>query len=131
MTSSSNPTLERGLDTMFLVYGLLQNHPASAICEQWLQGKSGWFAPALALLEAKNILTKVYGVDPALVSQKLVQLTYGPVTILDVDISLVVAALGLADKWTLDLTDTVLHLWSGKRIRRFVFLSKDKWKDRK
>jgi hypothetical protein len=63
MISSSNPRLERGLDATLLVYSLLENHPASAICEQFIRTHTGWFTTILTLLEVKAILTKVYGVD--------------------------------------------------------------------
>jgi hypothetical protein len=33
MTSSSSPPSERGLDTMILVFSLLQGHPANLPCE--------------------------------------------------------------------------------------------------
>ena len=65
MTSSSSPSLalERALDTMILVYSLLQGHPAVLPCEQFLRSHSGWFTSPLVLIEAKDILTKVYSVD--------------------------------------------------------------------
>jgi predicted nucleic acid-binding protein len=60
MTFSSSPALvlERGLDTMILVYYLLQGHPAALPCEQFLRAHSGWFTSPLVPTEAKNILTK-------------------------------------------------------------------------
>jgi predicted nucleic acid-binding protein len=58
MTSSSSPTVERGLDTMLLVYSFLQGHPAALPCQQFLSAYSGWFTTPLVLFEAKNILTK-------------------------------------------------------------------------
>ena len=65
MTSSSSPALERGLDTMLLVYCTLQGHPAAPACEQFLRAHTGWFTSPLVLFEAKGILTKVYGVSPS------------------------------------------------------------------
>jgi glyoxylase-like metal-dependent hydrolase (beta-lactamase superfamily II) len=43
MISFSSPPLERGLDTMVLVFSLLQGHPAALPCEQMLRSHSGWF----------------------------------------------------------------------------------------
>jgi predicted nucleic acid-binding protein len=108
MISSSNPRLERGLDAMLLVYSLLESHPASAICEQFLRTHTGWFTTTLTLLEVKAILTKVYGVDGHLATQKLVQVTMGPLAILSVKGATVVAAMGTADELGIDLTDAVL-----------------------
>jgi predicted nucleic acid-binding protein len=111
MTSSSNPALERGLDTMLIVYSLLQGHPASTPCEQFIRGHTGWFTSSLTLLEAKAVLTKVYGVAPPLVSQKLTQFAAGPLVVAAVDAGSVVAALNLADSLGIDHTDAVLlHL---------------------
>ena len=63
MTSSSSPPTECGLDTMILVFSLLQGHPANLPCEQLLRSEPAWFTSPLVIMEAKNILTKAYGVD--------------------------------------------------------------------
>lgn len=41
MTSSSNPQIGRGLDAMLIVYSLLDSHPASTICEQFIRACTG------------------------------------------------------------------------------------------
>jgi hypothetical protein len=73
MTSSisAGPLLERGLDTMVLVYSLLQGHPGLSACEQILRAHTGWFTSPSVLFEAKAVLTKAYGEDPSLAMQKL------------------------------------------------------------
>jgi hypothetical protein len=58
MTSSSSAPLERGLDTMLLVYCVLQGHPGATACEQFLRAHSGWFTSPLVLFETKGHLTK-------------------------------------------------------------------------
>src|SRR5437899_1641250 len=108
MTSSSNPLLERALDSMFIVYSLLQGHPASSSCENFIRNRSGWFTSSLTILECKAILTKVYGVDAATATQKLTQFANGPLTILGIDSYSVMTALSLADARALDLADAVL-----------------------
>jgi predicted nucleic acid-binding protein len=111
MTSSSSPPRERGLDTMIVVYSLLHGHPASLPCEQFLRAHGGWFTSTLALLEAKAILTKVYAVDPAAVTQKLRQVAGGPIACLDLDPPAVLDAMSLADSLHIDHTDAaLLHL---------------------
>jgi predicted nucleic acid-binding protein len=111
MTSSSSPALERGLDTMILVYSLLQGHPACLPCEQFLSAHSGWFTSPLVLVEARNILTKTYSVSPCTVTAKLLQFASGPVVPLDLDATAVTAAFQLADAHGIDFTDAVLlHL---------------------
>lgn len=108
MTSSSNQPLERGLDAVIMVYSLLDGHPASAACEQFIRTHSGWFTTTLTLLETKAVLTKVYGVDSSLVTQKLAQFAAGPITILSVDVTTVLSSMHTADSLRIDLTDAAL-----------------------
>jgi predicted nucleic acid-binding protein len=111
MISSSSLPLERGLDTMVLVYSLLHGHPALTACEQLLRAHPGWFTSPWVLFEAKSVLTKVYGEDPTLATQKLTQVAGGPIVLLDLDPADVPTVFGLADTYALDLTDAVLlHL---------------------
>src|SRR5215468_7485790 len=101
MTSSSSPALalERGLDTMILVYYLLQGHPAALPCEQFLRAHTGWFTSPLVLIEAKSILTKVNSVAANNVTRKLLQFAAGPVVLLDLDDATVISAFQLADTY--------------------------------
>ena len=108
MTSSSNQPLERGLDAVIMVYSLLDGHPASATCERFIRTHSGWFTTALTLLETKAVLTKVYGVDSSLVTQKLAQLAVAPIAILPIDAATVLSSMHTADSLRIDLTDAVL-----------------------
>jgi predicted nucleic acid-binding protein len=111
MTSSSEPLVERGLDAMLIVYSLLKNHPASTVCEQFIRTHTGWLTTTLTLLEAKAILVKVYAVDAVMASQKLAQFAAGPIVIVPVDLSAILAAMNVADSLRIDLTDAVLlHL---------------------
>ncbi len=111
MTSSSSSPLEYGLDTMILVYSLLQGHPAMPACEQLLRAHTGWFTSPLVLFEARAVLTKVYGEDPTLVTQKLSQVALGPLALIELAGTDVITVLQLADTHNLDLTDAVLlHL---------------------
>jgi predicted nucleic acid-binding protein len=120
--SVSDP-LERGLDTMVLVYSLLQGHPASTACEHLLRSNTGWFTSPLVIFEAKAILTKVYGEDSAVTTQKLAQLVSGPLVLLELDPTEVTTVLRLTDTYSLDLTDAVLvHL---ARRNRAAFLATD------
>lgn len=108
MISSSNPLSERGLDAMLIVYSLLDSHPASAACEQFIRAHGGWFTTTLTLFEVKAILTKVYGVDAVLASHKLAQLATGPIMVTAVDPPIALAAMQTADGLGIDLTDAVL-----------------------
>jgi predicted nucleic acid-binding protein len=108
MISSSNPPIERGLAAMLIVYSLLNDHPASTTCEQFIRTLSGWFTTTFTLFEAKAILTKVYAVDTALASRKLAQFAAGPIVVTSVTPPIALAAMHTADVLSLDLTDAVL-----------------------
>lgn len=108
MTSSSSPPVERGLDAMLIVYSLLSNHPASAVCEQFIRTHSGWFTTTFTLFEAQAILTKVYAVEAPLAARKLAQLTAGPIVVTPVDFPTALAAMNMAAALNIDLTDAVL-----------------------
>jgi predicted nucleic acid-binding protein len=120
MTSSSSPPVERGLDTMLLVYSVLQGHPAAAVCQQFLRTHAGWFTSPLVLFEAKAALTKIYGVDSGVATQKLTQFSAVPVVLLDLDAAAALAAVRLADAHGLDLTDAVLLHLARQHGARFL-----------
>lgn len=120
MTSSSSAALDCGLDTMLIVYCVLDAHPASTACEQFLRGQSGWFTSPLVLFEAKAILTKVYAVDPAAATTKLAQFSAVPVTLVDLDAAAVPAAFQLADAYGIDTTDAVLLQLARTRGARHI-----------
>ena len=108
MTLSSDRFAARGLDAMLIVYSLLDDHPASAVCESFIRDHTSWLTTTLTLLEAKAILTKVYAVDVNLVSQQLSQFSAGPIEIVEVDLPITLAAMQSADTLEIDITDAVL-----------------------
>ena len=57
MTLSSDQFASRGLDAMFIVYSLLNDHPASAACKSFIRDHTNWFTTTLTLLEVKAVLT--------------------------------------------------------------------------
>jgi predicted nucleic acid-binding protein len=73
-----------------------------------LRSRAGWFTSPLVLFEAKGVLTKVYGEDPALVTLKLAQVAHSPVVVVDLASADVIPVLQLADTHGLDLTDAIL-----------------------
>jgi predicted nucleic acid-binding protein len=120
MTSSSSRAVERGLDTMLLVYSLLQGHPAAGACQQFLSSYAGWFTSPLVLFEAKNILTKVYSVDATDATKKLVQLVAGPILLVDLEATDAGPAMQIADTHGLDLTDALLLLLARQLGARYL-----------
>lgn len=107
-TSSSDIQLERGLDTVILVYSLLEEHPASAACEQFLRSRTGWFLSSLSLLESVAVLHKVYGVPVGIARQKLAEICLGPVSVLPIDEWIALEAIERSETLGIDLTDAVL-----------------------
>lgn len=63
MISSSNPPSAQGLDAMLIVHSLLDAHPASTTCEQFIRTTAAGCTTTSTLFEAKAILTKVYVVQ--------------------------------------------------------------------
>ena len=59
MTLSFDQPAPRGLDAMLIVYSLLDDHPASSVCESFIRERTDWLTTTLTLLEAKAILTPV------------------------------------------------------------------------
>src|SRR4051812_29832430 len=98
MTTSSNagPPIQI-LDTPLVVYSLLQNHPASSICSQYIQSQGTWTTSSLVLLETRAILTKVYDVAGPLVTQKLAQLSALPIRVHGLDEAAALDAMQCAD----------------------------------
>jgi predicted nucleic acid-binding protein len=109
---------------MILVFSLLQGHPANLPCEQLLRSEPAWFTSPLVLIEAKNILTKAYGIDAGIATGKLLHFAAGPIVLLDLDQSAVAAALSLADSQHLGLTDAVL-LYHAQQQQATVIATED------
>jgi predicted nucleic acid-binding protein len=93
---------------MLIVYSLLNGHPASTLCEQFIRERTGWFTTGLTLLEARAVLVKVYAVDPGLASRKTGQFAAGPILVVPVDQAATLGAMNSADKYGIDLTDALL-----------------------
>ena len=108
MTLSSEQFAGRGLDAMLIVYSLLDDHPASDACESFIRDHVNWFTTTLTLLEAQAILTKVYDVDVNLSSQQLSHFSAGPIEIIEVDLSITLASMQIADALKIDITDAIL-----------------------
>ena len=112
--TASTETIERGLDTMIIVYSLLAAHPASAVCERFLREHTGSFVTPFILMETKALLTKVYGIEPAAVTEKLTLLAHSPVQVVTLNGTETLNALHLADTHRIDLT---LGEWQNAEAR--------------
>ena len=108
MNLSSDQFAASGLDAMLIVYSLLDDHPASGVCETFIRERANWLTTTLTLLEAKAILTKVYAVDVNYASQQLSQFSAGPIEIVEVDLSITLMSMQISDALAIDITDAVL-----------------------
>lgn len=115
MISSFSQKVERGLVTMLIVYGLIDSHPASTVCEQFIRNQTGWFTTTFTLFEAKGILTKVYGVNAVYASQRVTQLASGPIVVSAIDLATALAAMSTADAQGIGLTDVLLFQTAQKQ----------------
>lgn len=108
MTFYENSSLERGLDTMFMVYSLLDGHPASTACEQFITSRQGWVNTPLLVIEGMAIMIKVYGVEPEIACQLVTDFAYGPISILPIELETITAAVDLSILHDVDINDAVL-----------------------
>ena len=71
---------------------------AAAVSQQFLRAgrRPGGSLPPLVLFEAKATLTKIYGVDPGVATQKLTQFATVPVVLLELDAAVALSAVQLA-----------------------------------
>lgn len=108
MTSYENLGLERGLDTMFMVYSLLDGHPASTACEQVITSRHGWISTPFLVVEGITIMTKVYGVESEIARRLTTGFAYGPINILPIELEIITAAADLSILHDVDINDAVL-----------------------
>lgn len=106
---------------MLIVYGLLEDHPLSGLCEQFIREREGWLTTSLTLLEVQSVLTKVYGVDASAAAVKLKQFASGPIEIIEVDAQMALTAAEVAAILQIDLTDAVLlQVAKQQNVRRLA-----------
>ena len=108
MTFYENSIMERGLDTMFMVYSLLDGHPASTACEQFITSRQGWVSTPLLVIEGIVIMIKVYGVEPEIACQLVTDFARGPIDILPIGLEIVTAAVDLSILHDVDINDAAL-----------------------
>jgi hypothetical protein len=65
--------------------GRILGHPAARSCEQFIRSHSGGFTSPLVLIEAKNVLTKVYSVPASDATTKRLEFAAGPVVLIDLE----------------------------------------------
>ena len=113
--SSGEPELlRRGLDSMLVVYSVVEDHSAGPTLERFLQGHSGWFVVPGIVFDVYTVLTKVYGTDAGRARAVLAEFLSGPVHVLPTDGADALAAMALSAAQGVDLTDALLLHACGK-----------------
>ena len=103
--------LQKILDTNLLVYALVESHPASQVCEEFiLDGieKFDWVTASTTFFEAYFVLTKLYRVEDQHVLNKLEILLKSAIIIRELPSSRILDALKKAQKYKLDSNDSIL-----------------------
>ena len=90
-----------------LIYGILADHPASAVCQEFIEASDRLLASSITLIELFFVTTRIYGIEPITVLAKVNQLIASPLAIIDTDADTVVAALALCVENEIDTNDAV------------------------
>lgn len=75
--------MKRLIDTNVLVYALIENHPASSVCEAFIQEqkeKHEFYTTTFTPFEMFHVLWKIYGLDIHLVLEKVMGILDSPLS---------------------------------------------------
>ena len=61
-----------------LIYGILADHPASAVCQEFIEASDRLLASSITLIELFFVTTRIYGIEPITVLAKVNQLIASP-----------------------------------------------------
>jgi predicted nucleic acid-binding protein len=95
------------LDSNLLIYSILADHPASPVCQEFIETGESLIASSITLIELFFVTTRIYGIEPALVLAKINALLASPLTIIAVDVDTVATALALCTEYKIDTNDAV------------------------
>ena len=95
------------LDSNLLIYSILTNHPASPVCQEFIEASESLVASSITLIELFFVTTRIYGIEPTLVLTKINELLASPLIIIAADADTVVAALALCAEYKIDTNDAV------------------------
>jgi predicted nucleic acid-binding protein len=95
------------LDSNLLIYSILADHPASFVCQEFIEASDHLVASSITLIEFFFVTTKVYGIEPAAVLAKINQFFASPLGIIDADTNTVVSALALCFEHEIEINDAI------------------------
>jgi predicted nucleic acid-binding protein len=95
------------LDSNLLIYSILADHPASTVCQEFIEASESLVASSITLIELFFVTTQIYGIGPARVLTKINELFASPLIIIAADADTVAAALALCAEHKIDTNDAV------------------------
>ncbi len=95
------------LDSNLLIYSILTDHPASPVCQEFIEASESLVASSITLIELFFVTTQIYGIEPARVLTKINELFASPLTIIAADADTVATALALCAEYKIDTNDAV------------------------
>ncbi|MHA1651861.1 MAG: type II toxin-antitoxin system VapC family toxin [Candidatus Helarchaeota archaeon] len=103
--------LKKILDSNILIYSLLENHPASDVCEAVIlscENKFEWVTSPITFIETYYVLINVYGQEASQILQKIRKISKTPIIIITLDKNLVLSSLEKALIHQIDTNDSIL-----------------------
>lgn len=103
--------MKKILDANFLIYSLLEDHPASKVCEKLIlscENKFDWITSPITLIETFYVLIKIYGQKIEDVYNKIKAIVKLPLGIVSLDQLLVISALDKRIRHQIDINDAIL-----------------------
>lgn len=95
------------LDSNLLIYSILADHPASSVCQKFIEANESLVASSITLIELFFVTTRIYGIEPVTVLAKINELFASPLIIMAADTDTVAAALALCAEHEIDTNDAI------------------------
>lgn len=100
---------KKALDTNIIVYSLLEEHPASTVCDALVRNsKYAFYATPITPFEVYFVLTRVYGVQKGEASVNALSIFDSPIRFLEIGAEDARAALGRSVNYDIDMNDSLL-----------------------
>jgi predicted nucleic acid-binding protein len=103
--------MKRLIDTNVLVYALIDNHPASSVCETFIreqQDRHTFYTTTITPFEIFHILWKTYGLEVLQVLEKVVAAVNSPLSFIQISERIMRIAFKKRIEYKLDTNDALL-----------------------
>jgi len=108
---SDSVELKKILDSNILIYSLLEEHPASKVCEALIlsyKDKFEWITSPITFIETYYVLLNIYEQESSQILQKIQQILKTSINVKDLDKNLVLLSLEKALNHQIDTNDSIL-----------------------